>query len=88
MLNGPLTSSIKVFSDILYYKNGIYQQTKGEFLGFHAIEIIGWGVKDKLDYWIISNSWGTKWGLNGSFLIRRGTNECGIEDYVTAGTVI
>ena len=54
-------------------------------MGYHAVEIIGWGTLKDEDYWLVSNSWGKKWGLNGLFMIRRGTNECGIEDYVAAG---
>ena len=85
MLEGPVTTSLKIYTDFLYYKSGIYTQVKGNFLGYHAVEIIGWGEKDGVKFWEVSNSWGTKWGLNGNFLIKRGTNECGIEDYVAAG---
>jgi len=31
-------------------------------------------------YWIVQNSWGTKWGDNGYFLIERGVDSCGIEN--------
>ncbi|KAH0794757.1 cathepsin B [Histomonas meleagridis] len=86
--DGPITTSMKVFADFMYYKSGIYTHLKGDNVGLHAVEIIGWGEKDKTPYWIVSNSWGTNWGMNGSFLIKRGVNECGIEDYVVAGEVI
>merc|ERR1712019_31497 len=39
------------------------------------------------DYWKIKNSWNEEWGDNGHFLIRRGTNECGIESSVSGGLV-
>ena len=50
-----------------------------EFMGCHAISIVGWGVEKrpiKLDdgtvlnntpYWYCRNSWSNEWGLNGYF---------------------
>ena len=37
--------------------------TTGEFMGGHAIKIIGWGTDadSKLDYWLIANSWNPSW---------------------------
>jgi len=87
MKDGPVTTSIRIYSDLLYYKSGVYNHIKGDLLAFHAVEITGWGVLNGVDYWIISNSWGPDWGLLGSFLIKRGVNECGVEDYVCAGNV-
>jgi hypothetical protein len=47
---------------------------------FHSVPNAGYGSTDKGEkYWIVQNSWGTSWGVKGTFMIRRGTNECGIE---------
>lgn len=60
---------------------------KGKELGGHAIRILGWGVdkNTQTPYWLIANSWNTDWGDNGLFKIKRGSNECGIEEDITAG---
>ena len=64
---------------------GVYEHKTGSFLGGHAIRILGWGVEDGTDYWLVANSWNPDWGDNGFFKIKRGSDECGIESNIGAG---
>jgi cathepsin B len=66
------------------YKSGVYQHTTGKQLGGHAIKIIGWGTESGVDYWLVANSWGTTWGLDGFFKIKQG--DCGMDKQGCSGT--
>jgi len=47
----------------------------------HGVLIVGYGSDDTMDYWLIKNSWGPKWGLDGYVKLRRGAQgvgECGV----------
>lgn len=66
---------------------GVYQYVTGDLAGGHAVRVLGWGVENNTDYWLIANSWSRAWGENGYFKIIRGTNNCGIEENMTAGLV-
>ena len=65
--------------DFYTYESGIYHHVLGPILGGHAIEIVGYGIEDKVKYWKVKNTWGRDWGESGYFRILRGANECAIE---------
>jgi cathepsin H len=48
----------------------------------HAVLAVGYGHDSKTgkDYWLVKNSWGPKWGMEGYFQILRGENKCGLAD--------
>lgn len=79
MTNGPVEAAFSVYSDFMSYKSGVYKHTSGSLEGGHAIKILGWGVENGEDYWIVANSWSAAWGMDGFFYILKGVNECGIE---------
>jgi C1A family cysteine protease len=91
ILNGPFFATIAVYNDLLTFtENEPYFQTSNNFVGGHAIEIIGYcnpGIDKRKGYiegyWIVKNSWGKDWPKNpiypGFFTIKMGRNECGIE---------
>lgn len=87
MTYGPLYVAFTVYGDFETYKSGVYRHTAGGFLGGHAVELIGWGVENGEDYWLVKNSWNEEWGDRGFFKIARGVNECGIEDSVSGGRI-
>ncbi|NWH03823.1 C1 family peptidase [Desulfobacter latus] len=77
---GPIPVWMKVYDDFWDYSGGIYTRTSSVEEGGHFVNIVGWGTSGGVDYWICKNSWGTGWGVNGYFYIRRGTNESRIEE--------
>lgn len=83
--NGPVQAAFTVYADFMSYKSGVYEHITGQELGGHAIKIIGWGVENKVPYWLVANSWNYDWGDKGFFKIKRGSNHCGIEGQVFAG---
>ena len=83
--SGPVEASFTVYEDFVTYSSGVYKHVTGSALGGHAIKIIGWGVENGVNYWLCVNSWNEEWGEDGFFKIRRGTNECGIENSINAG---
>lgn len=76
MQNGPITAGMTVFKDFANYRGGVYQPMPYTVLGSnpvvggHALELIGWGNEDGMDYWLVKNSWGTDWGLDGYFKMK------------------
>lgn len=67
--SGPLSVSIK--SDqrdgsFDYYSSGILNASCPSPTSDHVVAVVGYGVNSSgKDYWIIKNSWGTRWGLSG-----------------------
>eukprot|EP00636_Phaeomonas_parva_P015293 CAMPEP_0118881596 /NCGR_PEP_ID=MMETSP1163-20130328/21020_1 /TAXON_ID=124430 /ORGANISM="Phaeomonas parva, Strain CCMP2877" /LENGTH=353 /DNA_ID=CAMNT_0006818413 /DNA_START=170 /DNA_END=1231 /DNA_ORIENTATION=+ len=80
---GPVSVAFQVASDFKSYTGGVYTSTvckSGPEDVNHAVLDVGYGVDadSGLDYWIIKNSWGTDWGMDGFFWMERGVNMCGV----------
>ena len=52
----------------------------------HSVVIVGWGKDQKtgVGYWIVRNSYGDTWGMNGDFHVRRGLDDFGLESELSA----
>jgi parallel beta-helix repeat protein len=74
LTNGPVPSYFLVYDDFVYFKKGIYQHRWGNTRGAHYMAIVGYN--DDPGYWIVKNSWGTKFQDDGWVNIKYG--ECGI----------
>uniref|UniRef100_A0A8C7RX80 Cathepsin H n=1 Tax=Oncorhynchus mykiss TaxID=8022 RepID=A0A8C7RX80_ONCMY len=77
----PVSFGYEVTDDFLHYKDGVYSSTTCKNTTDnvnHAVLAVGYGEKNSTPYWIVKNSWGTNWGMDGYFLIERGRNMCGL----------
>uniref|UniRef100_A0A8D0HGB7 Dipeptidyl peptidase 1 n=1 Tax=Sphenodon punctatus TaxID=8508 RepID=A0A8D0HGB7_SPHPU len=96
VVRGPMAVAFEVYSDFMHYSGGIYHHTglQDPFNPFevtnHAVLLVGYGSDPVTGekYWIVKNSWGTSWGEEGYFKIRRGADECAIESIAVAATPI
>ncbi|XP_070553706.1 cathepsin O-like [Ptychodera flava] len=65
------------------YLGGIIQHHCSHNLNNHAVQVIGYDTAGQIPYYIVRNSWGPKWGLDGYLRVRIGGNVCGIASRVS-----
>ncbi|CAG2253260.1 CTSL [Mytilus edulis] len=73
---GPVSACIYVDKNFMLYKRGVFNNpTCISYTINHAILVVGYGTQSNDDYWLVKNSWGTVWGMDGYILMSRNKND-------------
>ena len=87
--HGPIPVGIDSKSyNFELYKKGILKKSDCGREIDHAVTVVGFGVEHGTRYWIVKNSWGENWGIDGYFYIERDKNACGINTYSSFATSV
>jgi len=83
---GPISICVDA-SSWSNYNGGILGAGCGTALD-HCVQLVGWDTSSSgEEYWIVRNSWGADWGLDGYIYLERNHNVCGMAQEVTSPLV-
>jgi len=76
--HGAVVAGVKSEGPFGRYRGGVFAGCPPTTKIDHAISVVGYGRERGVDYWLIKNSWSSRWGQNGYIKLKRGVNMCGI----------
>merc|ERR1719161_1239427 len=87
---GPLIVAVDA-SPWSFYGAGIFNSCKRDATLNHAVLLVGYGMDQDKGYWLIRNSWGSDWGLNGYIKLSRSLTAskasfCGMDHHPEEGS--
>lgn len=56
-----ISVEVDASKDFQLYKGGMFRRSCSTIRN-HAVALIGYGVDGGTNYWLVKNTWGTKWG--------------------------
>lgn len=72
----PVAIGIGLSEDFIEYGGGVYDGHKCRRSNWHSLAIVGMGREDGDDYWLMRNSYGPKFGLNGYYKLNTKAKHC------------
>ncbi len=79
LAHGPIWTGVCADTSFSNYTGGVFAGSGCTNLN-HGVVIVGWDDNNGQGYWIMRNSWGSRWGVNGYMNIKWGANAIGSRD--------
>ncbi|KAI4879794.1 hypothetical protein NFI96_027058 [Prochilodus magdalenae] len=87
---GPISVAIDAgHHSFQLYRSGVYDEPACGKRMNHAVLVVGYGTyRRRKHYWLVKNSWGTRWGNRGYIRMSRNKwKQCGISNYAVVPMV-